>query len=253
MADVDIGAPTPASDGWASRAGDDGIGAWAGALQSGQVSVSAVTSGQPSCAGVLLIRQGRLLCSLSTENSSSPPGHRRWRVGGVGGGREPDEDIWQCTRREAQEELGCTVQLVSAPLTYLHDSDTGDVAPIRCSDAPAPFCLQRQRNADPTKPFRPGLPAGPYTYFALFLARPADGKHDRLSPGDDAGVLLWMPLARWRMLSEGPTLQAALAVGAGIIATRRVDRRAVLWLPSDESLTAVAPLLLAHPELETIL
>jgi hypothetical protein len=54
MADVDTVAPTTASDARSSRA-DGGLGAWARALSSGEVSVRAVTSGQPSCAGVLLM------------------------------------------------------------------------------------------------------------------------------------------------------------------------------------------------------
>jgi hypothetical protein len=146
----------------------------------------------------------------------------------------------------------CRVHLVSAPLTYLHDGGTSEAVPIGCSDGPGPFCLQRQRNADPTKPFRPDLPAGPYAYHGLFLARPADGEYDRLSPGDDAEALLWIPLACWRMLSEGPTLQAVLYAGAQLVAAHEVDRTAVLWLPPDESLTTVAPLLTEHPELNNL-
>jgi 8-oxo-dGTP pyrophosphatase MutT (NUDIX family) len=233
---------------------DGGARVWAEAASSGVLTLDALVNGHPFCAGVLLVRDGALLCTLGREGlpgssgTGSSPGPFGWRIGGVGGGQEPGEDIRQCAHREAREEVGRDVDLVASPVTYLHDIDTNQLTVVRCTDGPAPFCVQRQRNADPTTPFRPDLPAGPYTYYGLFLARVTQGAD--FVPGDDAEVLLWMPLARWRMMAEAPaTLHDVLDAGARVVTTRELDLSAMLWLPPDESLVVVAPLLAAHPEL----
>jgi 8-oxo-dGTP pyrophosphatase MutT (NUDIX family) len=241
-------APHEAPD---DKGGDSGRDGWARALSTGTLDVGAVTTGQPFCAGVLIVHDGQLLCTLGTEGLPEPPGRFRWRVGGVGGGQEPGEDIWQCAGREALEELGQRVLLVPSPVTYLGDVGARPV-PVRCTDGPAPFCVHRQWNADPVTPFRPDLPAGPYTYYGLFLARPAGDGREAFTPNDDAEALLRMPLACWDMLTEGPTVRDVLAVGAEVVGTTDVDPAAALWLPADESLTTVAPLLAAHPELEDL-
>jgi 8-oxo-dGTP pyrophosphatase MutT (NUDIX family) len=230
---------------------DGGRSAWQAALASSRVSVRAVTDHNPFCAGVLIVRGGRLLCTLGSEGLPAPEKDSHWRVGGVGGGQEPGEDIWQCALREALEELGNSVRLVPSPVTYMHDLDTNELTVVQSVDAPAPFCLQRLRNADPAKPFRPDLPCGPFTYYGLFLAHV--GADAELRPGDDAELLLDIPLSGWQALRNTPTLRDVLAAGADVIATREVDPDARLWLPPKESLATIAPLLARHPELEALL
>jgi 8-oxo-dGTP pyrophosphatase MutT (NUDIX family) len=206
-------------------------------------SVRSLTAGRPFCAGVLITVDGSLLVTLS----AGADGHGgELVVGGVGGGQEPGEDVWATAGREAAEELGVPVELLPWPLTYLHDLDSDSIVLGRTVDEPAPFALQRARNQDPTTPFRPGLPAGPYTYFALFLARTIRPDPVFVPADDDVVALLWLPLAHWDMLDDRPALRDLTARGATVAAGRPVPGDVRIALPARESLRTVAPLLARH-------
>lgn len=212
----------------------------------GRLEVRGLTSGRPFCAGVLLVRDGKLLTTLSAEDISADEADGTdWFIGGVGGGQEIGEDIWTCARREGLEELGVPLQLTAAPRTYLHDIDSDELWSTHSADLPAPFAVQRRLNADATKPFRPGFPAGPFTYFGMFLAELGD---DRLpfTPDDpDIAALVWMPLDAWGALDAVPTFAGLTAAGATIAAGGPIADDARIHLRADESLRVVAPLLAA--------
>jgi hypothetical protein len=104
---------------------------------------------------------------------------------------------------------------------------------------------------DPLKPFRPDLPAGPYTYFGLFLSR--SDSANAFCPGDDAQVLIRVPLVHWGRLSVGVTLRTIVDYGGEVITKEAIDLSARVWLPPEESLVSVAPLLGNHPELERLM
>jgi hypothetical protein len=193
----------------------------------------------------------RFSSATTVEFTAAVNKGRGWRLGGVGGGQEPGETIWECARREAREEIGQEVDLVSSPVTYVHDVENGNVISVRCRDSIAPFCLERRPSLDPLKPFRSDLPSGPYTYFGLFLMNPSRGNAFR--PGDDAEVLLRMPLAHWEELIEGVTLGRVIEFGGEVIGEHRIDHTTRVWIPPDESLVTVAPLLSNHPELEKLM
>jgi 8-oxo-dGTP pyrophosphatase MutT (NUDIX family) len=77
------------------------------------IEVRRLTSGRPFCAGVLVVRDGGLLAAFSAAGvDASQVSGAEWFAGGVGGGQEPGEDIWDCALREAREELGVPVRLV---------------------------------------------------------------------------------------------------------------------------------------------
>jgi hypothetical protein len=211
------------------------------------LNVHHLTSHQPFCAGVVLIYRDCLVVTLNTDGlPSGPPGDDRWRVGGVGGGQEPEETIWECALREAREELCNEVELVTSRCTYFHDIDSGDLYEVACSDNTAPLLLERQSNFYPYTPYRPGLPTGPYTYFGIFLARL---KGDIIQPGDDVEGLLLIPLALWSVLLQQPALGTMLQHGANVIERESLPRTRKLWVSPDESFRVVVPLLMQHPEL----
>jgi 8-oxo-dGTP pyrophosphatase MutT (NUDIX family) len=199
---------------------------------------------------VIILHQNRLALTL---NSDGVPATRTngqvWRVGGVGGGQEVGETIWECALREAREELSADVQLIPSPITYFHDIDTGEIYPVHCSDTLAPFLLERLSNFYPYTPYRPGLPTGPYTYFALFLAQLAEADGAAPQPGDDVAGLLFIPLEQWPLLLQQPTLEHMLRHEAQLIAPTPLPPDGQLWIPADESFRTVIPLLLQHPEL----
>ena len=218
---------------------------WRGATADA-VEVRRLTSGRPFCAGVLLVRGGALLTTLSADGiDAAEAGGTDWFVGGVGGGQEPGEDIWECALREAQEELGAPVRLVPSARTYLHDIDSDDLRESRTGDRPAPFIVQRVKNADATTPFKPGLPAGPFTYFCTFLAELVD--EDAVFQPDDPDIaaLVWMPLNAGSALAGGVTFEDLTAAGATVAAGGPIAGDARIHLRSTETLRVAGPLLAA--------
>lgn len=211
------------------------------------LNVQHITRNQPFCAGVVLVYDG---CLVMTLNTDGLPSHvqksRTWRTGGVGGGQEPEETIWECAMREAREELCTEVQLLPSPITYFHDIDTGDLYEVPCTDTLAPLLLERQSNLFPYTPYRPGLPVGPYTYFAIFLAQASNAD---MHPGDDVQGLLLVPLDQWPLLLQQPDLATMLAHGARLIENEPLDRTHTLWVHPAESFRTVVPLLMKHPGL----
>jgi len=211
------------------------------------LDVRHITNNQPFCAGVILIDNGKFVVTLNTDGlPSSVPRDSTWRVGGVGGGQEPGETIWDCALREAREELSSEVELLSSPITYFHDIDSGDLYQVQCTDTVAPLLLERQSNLFPYTPYRPGLPAGPYTYFGLFLAK---AKQTSIQPGDDVQGLLLLSVEQWSLLQQRPDLETMLQHGAQVIENELLPRTHQLWVHPHESMGIVVTLLMKHTEL----
>jgi 8-oxo-dGTP pyrophosphatase MutT (NUDIX family) len=218
---------------------------WQGAT-SEAVEVRRLTSGRPFCAGVLLVRGGKLLTALSADGvDAADAGGADWFVGGVGGGQEPGEDIWDCALREAHEELGVPVRLMSSARTYLHDIDSDELRESKAGDQPAPFIVQRIQNGDAATPFKPGLPAGPFTYFCMFLAELVDEEPAFQSDDPDIAALVWMPLNAGSAFAEGVTFEDLTAAGATVAAGGPIAGDARIHVRSNETLRVAGPLLAA--------
>jgi 8-oxo-dGTP pyrophosphatase MutT (NUDIX family) len=210
----------------------------------GVVAVRRLTAERPFCAGVLLVRDGKVLTTFSADGVDAVDASGTdWYVGGVGGGQEPGEDPWECALREAREELGVPVRLVPASRTYLHDIESDTLREARTDDAPAPYIVHRSRNPDPAKPFRPDLPFGPFTYFCMFLAEFIE-EPDAFEPDDpDIAALVWMPLRTGALFGEGTTFADLTATGATIAAGGPIAPEARIHLMRSESLRVAGPLL----------
>jgi len=215
----------------------------------GQLSPRSLTGGRPFCAGIVIERGGRVLATLSAGNVAARDADgRSWLVGGVGGGQEPGENLWECARREAREELGLPVELVSAPVSYLHDISDNTLYQTRSIDQPAPLVLQRLKNADPAKPFKPGNPAGHYTYLALFLARLSESDAVFRPADDDIAALVWIPLKHWAALENGLSWERLMTLGASIAGGGPIDAGARIQVSATETLNVVATLLVKHAD-----
>lgn len=211
------------------------------------VDVLASTTNQPFCAGVILCHEDRILVTLNTDGLPASLRGSALRVGGVGGGQESGETIRECALREAREELDISaIHLVHAPLTYVHDIDTGELVQKPCCDDIAPFLFERKRSLSPDIPYRTGLPTGPYVYFGLFFAQPEEPVEH---PGDDVKGLLWLPIDHWQLLEQQPSLEEILSKGAILLEAEPLPRTTSLWMHPDESMRTVATLLTRHPEL----
>jgi 8-oxo-dGTP pyrophosphatase MutT (NUDIX family) len=159
---------------------------------------------------------------------------------------EPGEDIWDCALREAREELGVPVRLVSSDRTYLHDIESEELRESRTDDAPAPFIVQRYKNGYPFRPFRPDLPAGPYTYFCMFLAEFAEAPVAFEPDDPDIAALVWLPLDALALIAEGAVFADLTAAGAAVAAGGPIAEEARIHLMRTETLRVAGPLLAAR-------
>jgi 8-oxo-dGTP pyrophosphatase MutT (NUDIX family) len=207
------------------------------------LDVAALTAGQPFCAGVVLVVDGRLVLTLNRDHLPADLEGSHVRVGGVGGGQEPGETIWDCARREAMEEVGCEVKLVRSPRTYLRQLPDGDLRPARCRDELAPLLFEWADRADPA-PYAAGLPAGPRLYGAIFLARAAARE---LRPVDVEGLLL-LATSDWSLIDRGATVRDARDAGVSIVERAPIAPELRLWSYPEESMRAVAELAVRDPD-----
>lgn len=116
-------------------------------------------------AGVGLALQddkGRYLFFLAGSGLYCPPGERFYA--GIGGHREPGEDWLACAHREALEEVGTDVEVLSAPETWYLPQD-GSARQVEVSDWPRPLALYEMIHP-------PGTPrAGEVYRIAVYQAR----------------------------------------------------------------------------------
>jgi 8-oxo-dGTP pyrophosphatase MutT (NUDIX family) len=207
------------------------------------LDVAATTAGQPFCAGVILMVEGRLVLTLNRDHLPTELESSALRVGGVGGGQEAGETIWECAAREAREEIGCDVKLVSAPRTYLRENG-GALRRARGRDEIAPLLFEWSPNKTPDRPYAPGLPKGPLLYGAMFLARPVG----TIRPGDVEGLLLISP-AIWSLIVEQATLGELVEAGATVVEREPLARELRLWSFPEESMRTICELAARDPEL----
>jgi 8-oxo-dGTP pyrophosphatase MutT (NUDIX family) len=207
------------------------------------LDVAALTEGQPFCAGVVLMVDGRLVLTLNHDHLPAGLDGTALRVGGVGGGQEAGETIWECAMREAREEVERQVNLVSAPRTFLMGPN-GPLRPVRCRDDIAPLLFAWGPHPTPDEPYEPDLPAGRLLYNAMFLARPRGA----VRPGDVDGLLL-MPPAAWPLVERQGTIREAIEDGASLVERMPIPHDTRLWAFPEDSMKTVCDLAARAPEL----
>ncbi len=215
-----------------------------------KLELGALTEGQPFCAGIVLVHGGRLVLTLNDDHL--PAGLAgALRIGAVGGGQEPGENVWECALREAHEELGVGVDLVPAPATWFYDWEERELRRVEPrEDELAPLLVTRGERPQPDVAFKPGLPTGPYLYSAEFLARA--GEAAELRPGSDLAGLLLLPPAAWPVLESEGTVADLERAGAEVVAGRAVDLATRVWVHPHEGLRLTRPLLDA-PDVQQVL
>jgi 8-oxo-dGTP pyrophosphatase MutT (NUDIX family) len=209
-----------------------------------RLDLAALTADAPFCAGLVLAQRDRLVLTLNDDHLPAAIPRPALRVGAVGGGQEPGENIWECALREAHEEVGTGVDLVPSPTTWFHDWESRELHAVEhVEHEVAPLLVHRWERPNPDVAYAPGLPTGPYLYGADFLARAGDGAD--LRPGDDVVALLLLPLDAWALLDGEPTVADVLAGGAELVAARPLADDVRLWVHPHEGLRVVRPLLAA--------
>lgn len=163
-------------------------------------------------AGVGLALQdddGSYLFFLAGRGLYCPPGERFYA--GIGGHLEPGEDWLACAHREALEEIGTDVEIVSAPITW-YIPHGGSAQQVEVSDLPRPLALYEMIHP-------PGTPraGGLYrivVYQAQLCSLPRSLQEDE--------VMAVIALTRDQVVrgpERRPTLAELLGEGARLVAS----------------------------------
>jgi 8-oxo-dGTP pyrophosphatase MutT (NUDIX family) len=162
-------------------------------------------------AGVGLILQdekARCLFFMAGTRHNCPPGELFYA--GIGGHREAGEDWLTCAHREAREEIGTDVAILSAATTW-HIPQHGPIQQVELSDRPRPLALYEMIHP-PSTP-RPGE-----LYRIVIFAARLSGIPRDLPPDEVQGVIALTKEQVIRGLQRKPTLAELLGEGALLMA-----------------------------------
>jgi 8-oxo-dGTP pyrophosphatase MutT (NUDIX family) len=165
---------------------------------------------------VLQDDEGRYLFFIAGTRHHCPPGERFYA--GIGGHLKAGESWVACAHREALEEIGRDVEILSAPQTWYIPH--GDLAgQVQVTDRPCPLALYEMRHP-------PGTPrAGEVYRIAVYQARLCSLPGNLLED-EVLAIIALTPEQVIRGPERSPTLVALLNEGARIVASAEpVDRR----------------------------
>ena len=168
--------------------------------------------------------EGAYLFFIAGPRHYCPPGELFYagRGRGVGGHREPGEDWLACAHREALEEVGTDVEILSAPVTWYIPQD-GSARQVEVTDQPRPLALYEMIHP-------PGTPrAGELYRIVVYQARLC-GLPRKLQEDE---VLAIIALTREQVIrgpERKPTLAELLDEGARIVTSAEpIDGRVCLY------------------------
>jgi ADP-ribose pyrophosphatase YjhB (NUDIX family) len=164
--------------------------------------------------------EGRYLFFLAGTRHCCPPGELFYA--GIGGHREEGEDWLRCAHREAKEEVGTDVEILSAPTTWYVPHD-GSVQQLEVVDRPRPLAFYEMIHPSGTP--RAGELYRIVIYKARLRGAPRDLQMDEL-----VGVIALTAEQVIRGPERKPTLSELIAEGARIVAGgETVDRQVRLY------------------------
>lgn len=180
-------------------------------------------AGFASCdmeAGVGLALQdakGRYLFFLAGTRHHCPPGELFYA--GIGGHRESNEDWLACAHREAHEEMGSDIEVISSPTTW-YIPHSGVVRHLNVVDHPRPFALYEMIHLPGSKH------AGEIYRLVIYKARLCgDPKH---LPADELrGIIVLTEEQVYLSSDRRPTIAQLIEEGAAIIA--EADGETIDW------------------------
>jgi 8-oxo-dGTP pyrophosphatase MutT (NUDIX family) len=141
---------------------------------------------------------------------------------GIGGHRQEGEDWLMCAHREAKEEIGTDVDILSSAVTW-YVPQNGSVEQVELSDEPRPFALYDMVHP-PSTP-RPGELYHIVVYKARLKGMPKDIPQDELQ-----GVIALATEQVIQSLDNKPELAELLDGGASlIVGGEHLDRRLRLY------------------------
>lgn len=162
----------------------------------------------------------RYLFFLAGTRHRCPPGELFYA--GVGGHREAGEDWLACVHREAKEEIGSDVDILSASSTW-YVPRRGPVQQVEVRNQPKPFALYEMVHPADTPR------AGKLYRIVIYRARLEEKPRD-LPPDEVRAVIALTERQLLQSLEHRPTVAELLDGGAMLVAgEERVDSQVRLY------------------------
>jgi 8-oxo-dGTP pyrophosphatase MutT (NUDIX family) len=151
--------------------------------------------------------EGRYLFFLAGRGLYCPPGERFYA--GIGGHREPGEDWLACAHREALEEIGVDVQVLSAPETW-YIPRSGSPRQVELRDRPCPLALYEMIHP-------PGTPRTGQVYRIVVYQAHLCGLPGNLQEDEVLAIIALSREQVMRGVVRKPTLAELLEEGAQLV------------------------------------
>jgi 8-oxo-dGTP pyrophosphatase MutT (NUDIX family) len=153
--------------------------------------------------------QGRYLFFLAGTRHHCPAGERFYA--GIGGHREAGEDWLACAHREALEETGTDVDILSAPITW-HIPHRGPPQQVQVTDQPRPLAFYEMIHP-------PGTPRAGKVYRIVVYPARLRGLPRHLPKEEVLAILALTEAQVIRGPEHTPTLGQLLDQGAQLVAS----------------------------------
>ena len=164
---------------------------------------------------------GRYLFFLAGTKHRCQPGELFYA--GIGGHREAGENCLECAHREAKEEIGTDVEILSASITW-YISQRGSVQQLEVMDRPRPLALYEMIHP-------PGTPrAGKLYRIVIYKARLRDLPTD-LPPDEILGVIALTAEQVLQGPERRPTLAELVEEGGSVVAGKEMVNLGVQLYP----------------------
>jgi 8-oxo-dGTP pyrophosphatase MutT (NUDIX family) len=165
--------------------------------------------------------QGRYLFMLAGTRHRCPPGELFYA--GIGGHREEGEDWLTCAQREANEEIGTDVEILTASVTW-YVPQNASVQPLEVIDQPRPLALYEMIHP-------PGTPREGKLYRIVIYKARLCNLPQHLPQNELQGVIALTTEQVIQGPSRKPTLAELMDEGAAIVAGCETLSRQVRLYP----------------------
>ena len=156
----------------------------------------------------ILDESERFIFFLAGDRHNCPPGELFYA--GIGGHKEEDEDHITCAHREAREEIGSDIDIISSEFTW-YVPQAKPVVQVYLDDQPRPFALYEMIHP-------PGTPREGQLYRIIIYSAKLMDELGRLALDEVQGVIALSKNQVIQSLGRKPKLSDLLEEGARLLA-----------------------------------